>query len=187
MGSKAFLVLVAIVILLGVGLGGAFAAGVAVGRSQDNGQAANETSDIPAFTPPRAQEGLQESTPEQIQQFRQQLGEGGGLPLGEAGGFPLGGSDLATRALTGNIESIDGNVITVNTPQGPLQATLSDDTGIQLFSQGTLQDLEVGQQVVIRGERNEEGVVQATNVTVTPEGDLLGGGFPGAGGGRRLP
>ncbi len=188
MGNKAFLVLVAIAILLGAGLGGAFAAGIAVGRSQDNGQAANGAStDTPAFTPPRAQEGLQEITPEQIQQFRQQLGEGGGLPLGGAGGFPFGGGELAARALTGNIESIDGNVITVNTPQGPLQATLSEDTGIQVFSQGTPQDLEVGQQVVIRGERNEEGVIQATDVMVTPEGDLFGGGFLGAGGGRRLP
>ena len=166
MGNKAFLVLIAIAILLGAGLGGAFAAGVAVGRSQDDGQAANGVSiDTPVFTPPRAQEGLQEITPEQIQQFRQQLGEGGGFPLGGAGGFPLGGGELAARALTGDIESIDGNVITVNTPQGPLQATLSEDTGIQLFSQGTPQDLEVGQQVVIRGERNEEGVIQATDVT----------------------
>ena len=188
MGNKLFLLLIAIAILLGAGLGGAFAAGVAVGKSQDGGgQAANETSDIPAFTPPRAQEGLREITPEQLQQFRQQLGEGGGFPLGEGGGFPLGEGGLAARALTGDIESIDGNVITVNTPQGPLRATLSDDTGIQVFSQGTLQDLEVGQQVVVRGERNEEGVMEATTVIVTPEGDLFGAGFPGAGGARRLP
>ncbi len=188
MGNKLFLLLIAIAILLGAGLGGAFAAGVAVGRSQDDGQAANGAStDTPAFTPPRAQEGLQEITPEQIQQFRRQLGEGGGFPLGEGGGFPLGEGGLAARALTGDIESIDGNVITVNTPQGPLRATLSDDTGIQVFSQGTLQDLEVGQQVVVRGERNEEGAIQAIDVLVTPEGDLFGAGFPGAGGARRLP
>ncbi len=71
--------------------------------------------------------------------------------------------------------------------QGPLQATLSDDTGIQVFSHGDPQDLEAGQQVVIGGERNEEGVMEATEVLVTPEGDLFGGGFLGAGGGRRLP
>lgn len=71
--------------------------------------------------------------------------------------------------------------------QGPLQATLSEDTGIQLFSQGTPQDLEVGQQVVIRGERNEEGAMEAIDVMVTPEGDLFGGGLLGAGGARRLP
>ena len=186
MGNKAFLVLVAIAILLGAGLGGAFAAGVAVGRSQDDGQAANGAStDTPAFTPPRAQEGSLQISPEQIQQFRQQLGEGRGFALD--GELPFGGGELAARALTGDIESIEGNVITVNTPQGPLQAALSDDTGIQVFSQGTLQDLEVGQQVVIRGERNEEGVMEAIDITVTPEGDLFGGGFLGAGGGRRPP
>ena len=120
MGNKAFLVLIAIAILLGAGLGGAFAAGVAVGRSQDNNEAANGAStDTPALTPPRAQEGLQEITPEQIQQFRQQLGEGGGLTL-RGGELPLGGGGLAARALTGDIESSDGNVSTVNTPQGPL-------------------------------------------------------------------
>ena len=192
MGNKAFLVLVAIAIVLGASLGGAFAAGVAVGRSQDNSQAANGTStDIPAFTPPGApafappgaQGGLQEITPQQLEQFRQQIGQ----QFGEGGGFPFGGGGLASRALTGDIESIDGNVITVNTPQGPLQATLSEDTGIQVFSQGTPQDLEIGQQVIIGGERNEEGVMEATDVLVTPEGDLFGGGFLGAGGGRRLP
>ncbi len=192
MGNKAFLVLIAIAILLGASLGGAFAAGVAVGRSQDNDQPANETStDIPAFTPPSApafappgaQGDLQEITPQQLEQFRQQIGQ----QFGEGGGFPFGGGELGARALTGDIESIDGNVITVNTPQGPLQATLSEDTGIQVFSQGTPQDLEIGQQVIIGGERNEEGVMEATDVLVTPEGDLFGGGFLGAGGGRRLP
>ena len=188
MGNKAFLVLIAIAILLGASLGGAFAAGVAVGRSQDNSQAANGTStDIPAFTPPSApafappgaQGGLQEISPQQLEQFRQQFGEGGG--------FPFDGGGLASRALTGDIESIDGNVITVNTPQGPLQAALSEETGIQVFNEGSPQDLEIGQQVVISGERNEEGVMEATDVLVTPEGDLFGGGLFGAGGGRRLP
>lgn len=180
MGTKAFLVLITIAVVLGASLGGAFAAGVAVGRSQDNDQPANETStNIPAFTPPGAQGDLQEITPQQLEQFRQQIGEGGG--------FPFGGGELGARALTGDIESIDGNVITVNTPQGPLQATLSEDTGIQVFSEGAPQDLEIGQQVIIRGERNDEGIMEATDVLVTPEGDLFGGGFLGAGGGRRLP
>lgn len=190
MGNKAFLALIAAAIVLGLGLGGAFAAGVAVGRSQDSGQAATST-DTPAFTPPGApafapqgaQGNLQEFSPEQLEQFRQQIGQ----RFGEGGALPLGGAGLAARALTGDIESIDGNVITVNTPQGPLQATLSDDTGIQVFSEGAPQDLETGQQVVISGERNEEGVMQATEILVTPEGDLFGGGFFGAGGARRLP
>ena len=187
MGTKAFLALIAGAILLGASLGGAFAAGVAVGRSQDNGQSATETStDNPAFTPPSAPAfapaGAQgELTPEQLQQFQQQIGQ----RFGEGGAFPLGGAGLAARALTGDIESIDGNVITVNTPQGPLQATLNEETGIQLFSEGALEDLEVGQQVVISGERNEEGVMEAASVTVTPEGDLFGGGLFGAGGTRR--
>lgn len=182
MGNKAFLAFIAAAIVLGLGLGGAFAAGVAVGRSQDSGQAATST-DTPAFTPPSAPafapQGAQgELSPEQLEQFRQQIGQ----RFGEGGAFPLGGGGLAARALTGDIESIDGNVITVNTPQGPLQATLSDDTAIQVFSQGVPQDLETGQQVVISGERNEEGVMEATEILVTPEGDLFGGG-----GARRLP
>ena len=195
MGAKVFLVLIAVAVLLGASLGGAFAAGVAVGRSQDNGQAANETStDNPAFTPPSAPAfapagapafapaGAQgELTPEQLQQFQQQIGQ----RFGEGGALPFGGAGLAARALTGDIESIDGNVITVNTPQGPLQATLSEETGIQLFSEGALEDLKVGQQVVISGERNEEGAMEAIDVMVTPEGDLFGGGFFGAGGARR--
>lgn len=184
MGNKAFLAFITAAIVLGLGLGGAFAAGVAVGRSQDSGQAATST-DTPAFTPPSApafapqgaQGGLQELSPEQLEQFRQQIGQ----RFGEGGAFPLGGG-LAARALTGDIESIDGNVITVNTPQGPLQATVSDDTGIQVFSEGAPQDLETGQQVVISGERNDEGVMEATEILVTPEGGLLG-----AGGARRLP
>jgi hypothetical protein len=69
-------------------------------------------------------------------------------------------------------------MVTVNTPQGSLQASIGADSAIQLFTDGTLADLLVGMRVTVIGQPGEDGTVQATSIVLVPEGstDFLGGG-----------
>lgn len=183
MNTKSFVTLVVAVLVLGGGLGGAFVGGIALGKNQEDGVALNSAStQLPSGTDQQASGQL---TQEQLDQFRQQIQSGEFDPeardqfrrqfqdrFGQGGTGDLG---FGGGALTGTVESIEGDTITINTAQGPLQATISTDTSIQIITDGTLGDLENGIQVTVRGERGEDGTVEATSLTVTPEG--LGGLF----------
>ena len=207
MNSKAFVTLLVAVLILGGALGGAFAGGVALGK---NGGEEAPQSNLPGTSSPpggqqaqgqpdqgqlgllrqRIQSG--EISEEELAQLREQLqGQGGqagqGGPGGPGGPGGLGGGGFAGRGgLTGTIESVGDGTLTINTPQGPLQATIGADTTIQVFAQGSVTDLETGVRVTVTGQRGDDGSVQAATIIVVPEGaeGFLGGGLPG---GRGLP
>ena len=132
-----------------------------------------------------------EIDPETLEQLQQQLrdrfGQGfGGLDFdGQGfGGRGFGGQGFTGQGfrdqntLTGAIEGIEGNTVTVNTSQGPLQVTVGDDTIIQRFAEATSTDLQEGKQITVFGQSGEDGTVEATFILITPEG---AGGFFGGG------
>ncbi len=199
MTSGSFTLLIGVVVALGISIGGAFVGGIALGKSQD-AEAAQATPEVPApsggfglsdgadvasldLLRQRIQSG--DATPEELAQLRQgfQSGQGfGGQRFGGQGfgGQGFGGQRFSGRGgLSGTIEKIEGNTITVNTPQGPLQAAVEADTIIQMFAVGTLADLLEGVQVTVFGQRGEDGAVQARSILLVPEGaeGLLDGGF----------
>ena len=171
MNTKAFVLLLVGVLVLGGSLGGAFAGGVALGKSQGEETAQNS---LPTQTQPSPGQQLPgQLSPEQLEQLRQQFQSG---QFGQGSGRPgFGGRG----GLTGTIEQIDGNTVIINTPQGPLQATIGVDTDIQMFAEGTLADLQAGLRVTVTGVPGEDGTVEAGSILITPEGtgDFLGGGF----------
>ncbi len=167
MKTKVFMLLLVGVLVLGGGIGGAFASGMAIGKSQGK-EAAQKT--LPTLSP----SGSGQSTQEQLQQLRQQF-QGQAGQTGQGGGIQrLQGQG----GLTGTVEKIEGNTLTVNTAQGPLQATIGADTTIQMSVQGTTQDLTAGVRVTVVGQRGDDGNVAATSIIITPAGvdGLLGGG-----------
>ncbi|MSQ40056.1 MAG: hypothetical protein EXR55_00010 [Dehalococcoidia bacterium] len=161
------IVLVA-VLLLGAGLGGAFASGLALGKSQGSA-AARSTLSAPS-TSGSGQRSQGQLTPEQMQQLRQQLqGQSG------QGGF---GGFAGRGGLTGTVDKVEGNTVTITTAQGPLQATLSADTTIQKTTVGTVADLTPGLRVTVVSQRGTDGAVTARFIVITPEGvNLFGGGL----------
>ncbi len=189
MNTKAFVLLLATVLVLGGGIGGAFVGGIALGKSQEVAEAA-QVAPTAALTPGSAQQSIGALTPEQRDQFRQQFQaqqlNAAGAPSSFGGGFSGRGG------LTGAIEKIDGNTLTVNTPQGPLLATITTETTIQTVAEVTLADLLAGMQVTVVGAPGEDGAMVARTILVVPEGlDSIfgGGGFFGGGGsfGGRQP
>lgn len=186
MNTNAFVLLIVLTLVLGGSLGGAFVGGIALGKNQEEEVV---KTNLPAQSPPnleqpRAGQSNQQTLDELRQQFRsgelsredlaqlrQQFQGQGGSGAG-GGGFAGGGR------LTGTIEKIESNTVTVNTPQGPLQATIGVDSTIQRFVEGTLADLEEGTRITIIGQRTEDGTLEVRSILITPEGT---GGFSGRG------
>ena len=182
---KGFAILLAGMLVFGLGLGGAFVAGTIVGGGDDETTATTSPS-IPAPTTGGQASGGQalrqqlaaqaqsgNLTPEQIAQLRQQFGGGA------AGGADAGGGFLAGSALQGTIEGIEGDVITLNTFQGTIRVAIPSEATIQVTKTGVIGDLSNGMTVAVTGERSEDGTFTAENVIGLPEG-----GFRGLGGGR---
>ena len=155
MNTKAFLLLLAAVLVLGGGLGGAFAGGVALGKSQGDDKVAPNST--PTTLGPEAQDELSdqpgqsqldqlrqrfqsgELTRDELAERRRQLQEQFGADAGgQRAGFAGPG-----RGLTGTIEKIEGARVTVNTPQGPIEGIVGADTTIQSFSEGTVTSRQV--------------------------------------------
>ena len=183
MNTKPVMLVIAVVAALAVA-GGAFAGGIALGKSQANDAAeATAAADTQAtggtgaldLDALRQQFQSGEFDPEAFAQLQEQFGG----QLGGGGGGRRFGGGGAGDGLTGTIETIEGDTLTIDTPRGPLQADVGPETTIQIFADGTLADLEPGMQVTVVSERAADGTVVATSITVVPEG---GGGF----GGRRL-
>ena len=197
MSSKGFTSMLIAVLVGGGIVGGAFFGGLTIGKGQ-----ATETNVVNLTTPAqispagqtqpatqgqdleqlRAQFQSGQVAPEELDRLRQQFqGQfGGGGPAGGFGG---------RAGLTGIVESIDGSTIILETQQGTIEATLSEDTIVRMTSEVPVSDLTAGMRVTINGERGDDGIFDASAITVTPdggEGAPFAGGFPGGGfgGGR---
>lgn len=193
MNTKGFLLLLVTVIVIGGSIGGAFAGGLALGRSQGDdaapetallqqrfggqitsdgalggrlpgGQFAGPTSDGPPIRP----EG--ELQPDQD------------APTGFRGGA-FGGRGGFGGVLGGSVGTVDGNVFTVTNESGETQVSLDDDSTIQITLVGTADDLLPGDRVMViaTGEVvSGEPVVAASVIVNSPEIGRLGdGGFGG--------
>ena len=190
MNNKFFMGLAGAVLLAALGVGGAFTGGVAYERSGEDTSPVVTASDLPSpsgvqaqasgrqFNPEaiadlqaRLQSGS--ATPEDLQQLRQQLRQ---QFAGQSGGFGAGGNlRFGGRGLNGPIESIEGDTITINTAQGPLQVIFNADTTINNIVEVDSSALTVETRISVNGQRNEAGVMEATTITITPEGFTLGG------------
>ena len=201
MTNKFFMWLAGAVLLVALGVGVAFAGGVAYERSGAGTSPVVTTPDLPSPSGAHGQSGggrfnseaiadLQarlrsgSATLDDLQQLRQQFaGQGGGF----GGGGGAGGNlRFGGGGLNGPIESIEGDTITINTPQGPLQVMLNADTTINNIVEIDASALTVETRISVNGQRNEEGVMEATTITITPEGYATGrgGGFQRGFGGQ---
>lgn len=94
-----------------------------------------------------------------------------GLNSSATGNLPAGGRGFG--GITGSVKSIDGNVLTISTPQNVLTVNLSGTTKILKASNGSAADITVGQEVVVSVQREN-------NSTTTGNGGT--GGLGGTGG-----
>jgi hypothetical protein len=98
---------------------------------------------------------------------------------GDFPGGPGGGNDPAaggpnaapgsSGGPTGQIKSIDGNILTLSMAQNETKVTLSDATVVQKTDTGAASDLQPGQRVMVTGQRDADGNITAVQVLILGE------------------
>ncbi len=193
--TKSFMMMLTVFVVLGVSFGGTFIGGLALGKSQGNDSSADSSPLRPAASlqqqgSDQSGQGFQRAnaSPEELARLREQFqsGELGPDDLaqirqrfqsGEVSPDDLSqirqrfGQGFGGRgALTGSVNQVEGNTVTVETAQGAQQATINDETVIQRFAVAELEDLQAGAQVAVIGQLGEDGLVVARLIYITPEG-----------------
>ncbi|MEP7359714.1 MAG: hypothetical protein ABI847_20855 [Anaerolineales bacterium] len=170
---KGVLIVVGSIVFALVLAGGGFFAGVTVGKAQ--GQAAAQDAQTNFFR----QRGFD---PNAIPGGAAGGGIPGGFPGGTAGGAGAG-AGAARRGVTGTIQKVDGNTLTVTSAQNEtVTVQIADTTPIQKTITGGKADLTVGATVLVVGERSGSNIT-ATAIQLTDGAAGLGGLFGGGGGG----
>ena len=161
MTTKAFSILLLTTLVLGVALGGAFAGGFALGRSGEAVQPPESRS----LRPPTAGQAAGRSRGGQAQvesgdvavrtgvvpEQGDAADASAGSPAGRQGadgsavtadGSANRGQDAGgVQELFGAISSLQGDLVTVGSPRGPGQATISETTVIQKRVMSSVEDL----------------------------------------------
>jgi len=105
--------------------------------------------------------------------FGRAAGGGGG---GGAGGAGVGGGGFggaAAGATFGTVKLVDGDKIYVQTASGDVVTVkTSTSTKIQVSKAGKAKDLKTGSVVIVAGDKDAQGTVDATSVT---QSSALGG------------
>ena len=174
--SKSFVILLALVLALGVSVGGAFAGGVALGKGQGSNNPVEASQ--AGFGPGGGQRGSgAQATGRAARGDGQQSAAGGG-----AGPAGFGGR-ARDRSMTGPIAKIEGNTLTIDTPRGPLVVEVGEDTAISKVSDVGREGLTEGARIRVMGQRGTDGAVAARTILIVPEGSegLFGSG-PARGG-----
>ncbi|MQA80684.1 MAG: hypothetical protein GEV10_19760 [Streptosporangiales bacterium] len=93
---------------------------------------------------------------------------GGGPQAGGPGGTPLTKQSAmvdGAGVTLGTIERIDGNTVYVKTPDGKtVKVNASDKTEVRVSSTASVDDLEPGENVVVRGDADDKGSVEADRI-----------------------
>ena len=196
MTTKAFSILLLTTLVLGVALGGAFAGGFALGRSGEAVQPPESQSLRPptggqaaAQAAGRARAGQAQSESGAVVGPRSGAAPEQGVPADASAGRPAGrqgadGSAVAAdgsakrgqdaggvQELFGAISSLQGDLVTLESPRGQGQATISETTVIQKRVMASVDDLSVGATVQVSGRPGEDGQIQARSLTLEPAGD----------------
>jgi hypothetical protein len=87
---------------------------------------------------------------------------GTGTNANRSGGFGFGGGGGAT----GQIKSIQGNTIELSTPTNVTTVTLTASTQIEKSISAKTSDLQTGEQLIVRGQRDANGNITANNIQI---------------------
>jgi len=145
MTKKILPIIILVVIVVGAG---AFYGGMQYSKSQSKGSLSG---------------GFANLTPEERQARFQQMGAGNGssqrMGQGAGAGF-----------VNGEILSKDNQSLTIKLRDGGSKIVLfSTSTEVSRFIEGELNDLTVGQSVMVNGRANADGSITAQSIQVRPE------------------
>ena len=147
--------------------GGQAAAGAAQGGGAGAGSAAGETGAAGQASGTGAAGGVTAA--------RAGFGGGAGGGFAAAGGFGGG--------VFGTLTSVEGSELKIETLNGVVTVKLSENTTLREISEVSADDLATGTIITVAGTRDDSGTMEASTITIIPEGIGFGGGL-GFGGGQ---
>lgn len=110
----------------------------------------------------------------QQQNFQNQMGKRfSNAPLDQvsemSGGKQPGmGRDQAGPAnIVGKVDKVDADTVTITTRLGSMKVTFSDDVVVKKPGSGNLADIKAGTEVFIKGERDDDGNIQTSEILIT--------------------
>ena len=108
---------------------------------------------------------------QQVQNTRNTFFNGRG---GNGGTGGTGGGGGGFGGVFGTVKSINGNTIQISTPQNVTTVNLSAATTVMKTITGTVSDIQVGQTITVRGQRDSSGNVTADSIQLLPPGTSFG-------------
>ncbi len=152
-----FMGLLILIIVVGGAVGGAYGAGMAVGKGS-------------VSLPPQAQAVLGAGDLASAAAAR-----GGAAGAGASGGaaaFAAGGAvayGAGGSAVMGTVEKLEGNTLTVSTQGGgTTQVGLADSTVVRKLADAPKDELKQGVRVVVTGQQGAGGAVTASSIQIIP-------------------
>ena len=147
MNMKKMLPMIVVALIL---VGGSFFAGMQYQKSMESSNA-DQPGNFPNLTP------------EQRQARLQQFGQNGET------GFRGGNGAVNGGFTAGDILTIDDKGVTIKLRDGGSKLIfLSDKTQVMKTTDGSAQDLAVGQQISVQGTANSDGSISAQTVQIRP-------------------
>jgi hypothetical protein len=110
---------------------------------------------------------------QQVQNTRNSFFNGRGGTGGNGGGGGAGGGGFG-GGVFGTVKSITGNTIQISTPQNVTTVNLSAATTVMKTITGTVSDIQVGQTITVRGQRDSSGNITADSIQLLPAGTTFG-------------
>jgi hypothetical protein len=77
---------------------------------------------------------------------------------------------ISGNLLSGTVSKINGNTLTLTTVQGQSKVIVGNDTAIQITVSGTASDFQPGQSLILTGNRDANGEITATSITIKSAG-----------------
>ena len=112
----------------------------------------------------------------------------GGAIAGACGGGQGGGGQLPSgAAVTGTVEQVENDAITLNTGQDTVTVLVGEGTSIEKMGEGTIDDIVPGENISVSGEEREDGSIDASQISLTSVFALSEGLTGGAGLGLQRP
>ncbi|MGA2820602.1 MAG: DUF5666 domain-containing protein [Anaerolineales bacterium] len=91
--------------------------------------------------------------------------------LARAGGGSFSAAAAGGRGgIVGQIQSVGTDTLVISTAQGQVTVSLSNNTPVSKMAQGSLSDLQPGETVSVRGQRDSSGNVTATQIQIVGQG-----------------
>lgn len=103
--------------------------------------------------------------------MRQFIGSGnqgqlpGMPPGGDQAGMP-NGQPRGQMGITGKVDRVEANTITITTRFGSQKITFSSDVGVNKPSSGSIDDVKKGAEILVEGERDSDGKIQAEKIQI---------------------